>query len=192
MKLKDIPWSTPTGPIPLPCFSDTNITVYAIPTLPSLSGPLSFAPSSNISSVSTTSTEPSSMHRASTSSPELSPEKRKREPSPAFPRKRLNSGSLAPGRMILSEDLLSEVAKKDFDPLTLSGPIVDEYRDMIVKAMFPNTRPNGNLDPATKQDRRRRSKQGMRAKASGLISLFHSKYDSWTSSIRYNAASSGG
>jgi hypothetical protein len=165
MQTNEIPWTTPTGPIPPPCFSDTNITVYAIPTLPSPSQPLT------ISSL---------------------PEKRKREPSPVSPRKRLNPGSLAPGRMILSDDLLSQVRKRDFDPITLSGSVADEYRNMIIKAMFPNTQPNANLDPATRQEQRRRSKAGMRAKALGLTSPCVPRNDPWTPSIRKNAASSGG
>lgn len=161
MQTKEIPWTTPTDPLPLPSFSDANITVYAIPTL-------SEPPTSSKISTSTSSTGHSSPPKAFTSSPESSPEKRKRESSPVSPRKRLNPASLAPGRVILSEELLSHVTTNNFDPLTLSsGALADEYRTMIVKAMFPNTNSNPNLDPATRKENRRRSKRGMKAKALG-------------------------
>lgn len=186
MQTKEISWTTPDAPIPPPCFADRNITVYALPISPE-----QLNTGSDIPAATTSSTEPSPVPTVSASSPKSSPEKRKRKASPVSPRKRPNSGSLAP-IMIQANNPLAEVRNYGFDPLSLSGPDADEYRNMVIKGMFPNTKPNTALDPAARKESRRRSREGMRAKALGLRSSCLSRNELWTPSIRKKTSSSRG
>ncbi len=76
--------------------------------------------------------------------------------------------------MKLSDELLEQVKQKDIVPNTLTGSIADEFRRMVVKAMFPNSKPNPESDAEKRREQRRKSKEGMKAKASGkdkLLSL---------------------
>ena len=69
--------------------------------------------------------------------------------------------------MKLSNELLEQVKQKDIVPSTLTGSIADEFRSMIVKAMFPNSKPDPEMDAEKRKEQRRKSKEGMKAKALG-------------------------
>ncbi|KAJ3514157.1 hypothetical protein NLJ89_g2531 [Agrocybe chaxingu] len=154
IQTSEIPWTTPVGSAPSSCYQDENISVYAIPVLPSLT---THSPSrtSDPSAPTNPPVEPT---------PEL-PEKRKREPSPENPRKRLNPGSRSPARMPLSDDLLELIQQKEFTPETLTGDLEDEYRRMIIHTMFPNLKPNLLPTKEETAENRRRSRQGTKKEA---------------------------
>ena len=79
---------------------------------------------------------------------------------------------MAPGRIVLSDELLAEVRKKDIDPGSLSGPSADEFRRLVIKAMFPNTKPNPALDEEVKRANKKKSKQGvLKALGKGNMTL---------------------
>jgi len=65
--------------------------------------------------------------------------KRKREVSPETSQKRANRGSEKSGRSPVSEALLGEFDKIGFSPETLTGDLAEEYRDAVIRAMFPGT-----------------------------------------------------
>ncbi|KAF9038581.1 hypothetical protein BJ165DRAFT_1352473 [Panaeolus papilionaceus] len=113
----DIPLTSPSTK---PCFSDKNITVYAIPVLPTPLSPSSIIEDGDISSV------------------RLS-EKRRRSPSPDLPRKKQNLDSSAFDPVVPSTELQVEVSKHDFQPLSLTGELAREYRLLVLQAMFPYT-----------------------------------------------------
>lgn len=145
---KEIPWIASSTTAPQPCYTDNNISVYAIPVL-----------SHPSSSASRDDTTPLAAEESSSTS-DLH-QKRKRDPSSDTPRKRLNPGSMAPGRMVLSDELLAEVRKRDVDPGSLSGPSAEEFRRMVIKAMFPNTKQNPALDEEVRRANKKKSKQGV-------------------------------
>ncbi|KAF9525128.1 hypothetical protein CPB83DRAFT_860056 [Crepidotus variabilis] len=155
VQAKEIPWTSSSDQSHEPCFSDANVTVYPIPALPFkyVAGASDHLVSPSIPLTSSGAQEP-----------EL-PEKRKRDPSPDSPRKRLNPGNLVPGRMALSEELLRELKKKDVEPATFSGAIADEYRDMILRTMYPNTNPPEDPTAEVKINQKKKSRAGMKRKA---------------------------
>ncbi|PPQ65164.1 hypothetical protein CVT24_011027 [Panaeolus cyanescens] len=103
-----------------PCFSDKNITVYAIPVLPTSSSQLLVEETIDTSSVNLS-------------------EKRKRSPSPDAPRKKQNLRSNSPAPIIASEKLQREMQRHDFQPLSLTEPLAQEYRQLVLQGMFPFT-----------------------------------------------------
>ncbi|CAA7269249.1 unnamed protein product [Cyclocybe aegerita] len=154
IQTSEIPWTTPAGSSSSPCYQDENITVYAIPVLPSLA---THSPSR--------SSEPSAPANSPIEPTQELPEKRKREPSPEGPRKRQNPGSRSPARIALSDGLLELIQQKGFTPETLTGDLEDEYRRMIIHTMFPNLKPNLLPTKEETAENRRRSRQGMKKEA---------------------------
>jgi len=150
IKTTEIPWTTQASLLPLPCYSDNNINVYAIPVLP-------FEPSDPAPEPAVSGLEMATQRQ------DL-PEKRKRDSSPDSPRKRLNQGGNTSDESSFSKEVLAEVTSTGFDPTNLTGSLADEYRQMVVKAMFPYTNPSPVVDAASKADQRQRSRQGMAAK----------------------------
>lgn len=160
----DIPWTVSKTQTPQSCFADSNITVYAIPILP-LPEPLE---NSSISEHANSVTTPPN---SGSPSIHLPLEKRKRDSSVETSRKRRNPGGKAPGGIILSDELLEAIKQKNIDPSTLTGSVAEEFRRVIVKAMFPNTKPNPVLDAGQKKEQKRKSNEGMRAKDLGKNEL---------------------
>lgn len=76
--------------------------------------------------------------------------------------------------MALSEELLRELKKKDVEPATFSGAIADEYRDMILRTMYPNTNPPEDPTAEVKRNQKKKSRAGMKRKGkqSSCLVLF--------------------
>ena len=92
---------------PVPVYCDANVTVYGIPIVPTEESPESSKPLS----------------------------KRKRDSSPDSPNKRLNLADPSSDTEAKSLERLIESA--DFRPEQLDGSLADEYRQLILKTMFP-------------------------------------------------------
>ncbi|KAF8159401.1 hypothetical protein B0H34DRAFT_703302 [Crassisporium funariophilum] len=124
----DIPHTTPTIN-PTPVYVDQNITVYAIPVLPS---PEHEAPVRGIEASPSTSAQG----------------KRKRSPTPDLPRKRRAEETDSQGKLVLSDLLTKALRNHNFNPGTLVGAVADEYRQLMIQTMFPYTNPTEESKPA--------------------------------------------
>ena len=113
----DIP-IPPAFPEPTPFFVDRNITAYVIPIF------------------SSADPAPESIEQ------ELTPtnfRKRKRSLSPNYARKRPSDPTDLSGRPVLSESILTAMKTPDFRPETLTGEVASEWREFIIRTMFPIT-----------------------------------------------------
>lgn len=113
----DIP-VLPAPSEPTPFFVDRNITAYVIP----------------IFSSADPAPEPDNQL--------LTPieiRKRRRSPSPNYARKRPSDATDSKGRPVLSDSLSSTIRKPDFHPRNLSGDLASEWRELIIRTMFPST-----------------------------------------------------
>ena len=115
----DIP-ILPTSPEPMPFFVDKNITAYVIPIF---------------SSVPELEPEPE---------PEPEPynlilRKRKRSPSLNYARKRPSDATDSKGRPVLSDNMLYFIRQPGFRPENLIGKVASEWRELIIRTMFPNS-----------------------------------------------------
>ncbi|KDR80789.1 hypothetical protein GALMADRAFT_153220 [Galerina marginata CBS 339.88] len=140
----EIPWISLPSPTPTPCYVDENLKVYAIPVLP--------FPTPTFS-LNTTVSELPFTEPLETSFMETSAEttgKRKRETSPYSPQKRLNPGNLSSETAPISFALLTEMRKADFRPETLTGEAADEYREVVIRQMFPGTNLNTQIKTGKK------------------------------------------
>ncbi|KIJ09075.1 hypothetical protein PAXINDRAFT_172647 [Paxillus involutus ATCC 200175] len=131
------PSEIPLSPVSLvsehqPVYKDNNITVFALPVLPE--APSGLPSSAGPAGVTATSVCPSD----STGSL-----KRRREPSPYQPSKRLsNQGSATPFPDTIppvAPSLREVVTKSDFDPSSLNGEMAQAWRQLVIQTMFPAT-----------------------------------------------------
>lgn len=141
-------WLPNNSPTPNHIYKDENITVYGIPVIPS---PLSVDQS--IPSASTSSELPSAMTMDATL-------KRKREQSPHHPAKRT---SLATEAVATSVTLQDHMAEPSFSPQLLSGDAAEQWRRLMIRTMFPGSKPNQNEKAETQK---RREEQNDDAKGS--------------------------
>ncbi|KAG5640501.1 hypothetical protein DXG03_008289 [Asterophora parasitica] len=136
-------WSANSSSSPDALFQDANITVYGLPILPSLE------PRNNASSSPDISSADASKFG----------QKRKRDPSPDLPEKRPALQLDTPAQS------LSEMRQSPkFSPETLEGEKAREWRELMIKTMFPGTniKPQRELRdrdaPKVKQRKEKRSK----------------------------------
>ena len=112
----DIP-ILPTPAEPTPFFVDRNITAYSIPIFSSVDP----APQADDQELT------------------IKIRKRKRSPSPNYALKRPSDATDSKGRPVLSDSMLSVIRTPDFRPENLSGKVASEWRELIIRTMFPNT-----------------------------------------------------
>ncbi|KAF9220720.1 hypothetical protein BS17DRAFT_797508 [Gyrodon lividus] len=137
-----------------PVYKDNNVSVFALPVLPE--APHGSPLSAGNAGVTTTPTPVFPNDIASSL-------KRRREPSPDQPSKRLpnqSSTSLFPDTIPSATELLREVAtKSDFDPSSLHGEMAQAWRQLVVQTMFPATQvASANTDqdgPGKRKGKRR-------------------------------------
>ena len=118
----DIP-ILPTPPEPAPFFVDKNINAYLIP----IFSTADLAPQP----------EPDPYQQW------LDNRKRKRSPSPSpspnYARKRPSNATDSKGRPVISDSMSSVIRKPDFRPEDLSGKVASEWRELVIRTMFPST-----------------------------------------------------
>lgn len=114
----DIP-ILPTPPEPTPFFVDKNITAYLIPIF------------------STADPAPFELYPQMLTPIEL--KKRKRSPSPNYARKRPSDATDSKGRPVISDTMSSVIRKPDFRPEDLNGIVASEWRELVIRTMFPST-----------------------------------------------------
>jgi ribonuclease Z len=123
IRAMDIP-VLPIPPEPAPFFVDRNITAYVIPIFSSTDPAPEPKP------------EPQPYNQIWTPT-EL--RKRKRSPSLNYARKRPSDETDSKGRPVLSDDMSSLIRKPDFRPQNLSGGVASEWRELVIRTMFPNS-----------------------------------------------------
>ena len=109
----------PTSPEPTPFFVDKNITAYLIPIF------------------STANPAPPELYPQMPTPTEL--KKRKRSPSPSYARKRPSEATDSRGRPVISDEMSNVIRKPSFRPEDLSGEVASEWRELVIRTMFPNT-----------------------------------------------------
>ena len=114
----DIP-ILPTPLEPTPFFADKNITAYMLPIF------------------STADPAPPELYPQTLTPTEL--KKRKRSPSPNYARKRPSNATDSKGRPIISDTMASVIRKPGFRPEDLSGKVASEWRELVIRTMFPST-----------------------------------------------------
>ena len=118
IRAMDIP-ILPITSEPTPFFADKNITAYLIPIF------------------STTDPAPPELYPQMPTLGEL--RKRKRSPSPNYARKRLSEATDSKGRPVISDSMSSVIRKFDFRPEDLSPKVAAEWRELVIRTMFPST-----------------------------------------------------
>jgi ribonuclease Z len=111
----DIP-ILPTTPEPTPFFVDRNITAYVIPIFSSAPEP-------------EPEPEPYNLIPAT--------RKRKRSLSLNYARKRPSDATDSKGRPVLSDGMATAIRQPKFRPANLSGGAASEWRELIIRTMFP-------------------------------------------------------
>lgn len=120
----DIP-ILPTPPEPVPFFVDKNITAYVIPIF------------STADSAPESEPEPELELYNQMTPTEI--RKRKRSPSLNYGRERPSDATDSKGRPVLSDGMLSVIRKPDFRPENLRGGVASEWRELIIRTMFPSS-----------------------------------------------------
>lgn len=113
----DIP-IIPTLPEPAPFFVDRNITAYVIPI---------FSSANSVPELEEQVLTPAETR------------KRRRSPSPNYARKRPSDATDSKGRPVLSDSMLSVIRTPDFRPENLNGRVASEWRELIIRTMFPSS-----------------------------------------------------
>ncbi|KAF5379502.1 hypothetical protein D9615_006481 [Tricholomella constricta] len=113
-------WTPTSSPSPDPLFKDANITVYGLPISPS----------------SESNNSPTSVHEGFATEASEVGQKRKRDPSPDIPEKR---------PALMNADASSTPLEKmrqspEFSPDSLEGQTAHEWRELMIKTMFPGTK----------------------------------------------------
>ena len=109
----------PTPPEPTPFFVDKNISAYLIPIF------------------STADPAPPELYPQMLTPIEL--KKRKRSPSPTYARKRPSDATDSKGRPIISDKMSTVIRQPGFRPEDLSGNVASEWRELVIRTMFPST-----------------------------------------------------
>ena len=105
----------PTPPEPTSFFHDKNITAYSIPIF------------------STTDPAPPELY------PQMLTPKRKRSTSPIYAVKRPSEATDSKGRPVISDTMSNVIRKPNFYPENLSGQVASEWRELVIRTMFPHT-----------------------------------------------------
>jgi ribonuclease Z len=142
-------WVLSTSASPDPLYKDKNITVYGIPILPCSETPRN-----------TSSTSGSSIYIDSPAQIL----KRKRDPSPDPPSKRLAlvAEEIQPGQ---SQSLDQIMQQAGFAPAGLAGETAQEWRRLMVDVMFPGVK--ANMEKQKPRKERDRDSAPSRSKKSG-------------------------
>ena len=112
IRAMDVP-ILPTPPEPTPFFVDKNITAYLIPIF------------------STADPAPPELQPTP-----IDPKKRKRSPSPNYAR---TEETDTKGRPVISDSMSNIMRKPLFRPEDLSGEFASEWRELVIRTMFPST-----------------------------------------------------
>ena len=119
IRAMDVP-ILPTSPEPTPFFVDKNITAYLIPIF------------------STADPAPPELYPQMLTPIELI-KKRKRSPSPSYAHKWPSESTDSKGRPVISDSMSSVIRKPGFRPEDLSGKVASEWRELVIRTMFPST-----------------------------------------------------
>jgi ribonuclease Z len=120
VRAMDIP-ILPTTPEPTAFYFDKNITAYSIPIF-STADPAP-APPEPYPQVLTPKGQ----------------KKRKRSPSPIYALKRPFDATDSKGRPVISDTMANVIRKPDFRPEDLRGKVASEWREIVIRTMFPST-----------------------------------------------------
>lgn len=159
----EIPWRGPTITSPTPYYSDDNVKIYAIPVFPSpFFAPV--APRTASTSIEDSTAEPLG--------------KRKRELSPEYPIKRVNTGKESDvtirksevTKKTFSDSLLRELGEVDNKPEALEGEYAEEYRKAVIQVMFPATNINTTGEVTEVGREGRKGKKSARSAGGFIIS----------------------